>query len=123
MTSSSARGRHSHGAMRFPLENKWGIIRPPILFHIISSSARACQLRSAERGAAVVCAVGLGLLDSFQEAGSLITVERVYEPQRANKAIYDRNFEVYLQLYKSNRELFKELNNGQRSAVGDQLSV
>jgi len=61
-------------------------------------------------GAAVVCAVGLGLLDSFQDAGSLIKIERTYEPQSEYKAVYDRNFDVYVQLYERNKELFKKLN-------------
>ena len=62
-------------------------------------------------GAAVVCAVGLGLLDTFHEAASLITVERAFEPQLANRVVYDRNFEVYVQLHQRNRELFKQLNS------------
>ena len=63
-------------------------------------------------GAAVVCAVGLGLLDSFHDAGSLISVEHTYEPRPTHKAVYDRNFDVYVQLHKSNKALFKQLNRG-----------
>ena len=62
-------------------------------------------------GAAVVCAVGLGLLGSFHDARPLITVERTFEPRPANKAVYDRSFEVYVQLHQRNRELFKQLND------------
>jgi xylulokinase len=61
-------------------------------------------------GAAVVCAVGLGLLHSFQDASSLIEVERTYDPQSQHKALYDRNFDVYVQLYERNKDLFKKLN-------------
>jgi xylulokinase len=61
-------------------------------------------------GAAIVCAVGLGVHDSFQEAGPLINMERSYEPRPKTKAVYDRNFDVYVQLYESNKELFKKLN-------------
>ncbi len=61
-------------------------------------------------GAAIVCAVGLGILDSFQAAESLITIKKRFEPQLDNKAIYDQNFEVFTKLHKNNRQLFQILN-------------
>ena len=62
-------------------------------------------------GAAVICAVGLGLLDSFEEAGTLIGVERTFLPGGPEvKGVYDRNFEVYVRLYKNNSKLFQALN-------------
>jgi len=61
-------------------------------------------------GAAIVCAMGLGILDSFYEAKPLIRVGKVYHPRLQYKALYDRNFKVYQQLYKNNRKAFAELN-------------
>ncbi|HNT76613.1 MAG TPA: FGGY-family carbohydrate kinase [Anaerolineae bacterium] len=61
-------------------------------------------------GAAIVCAVGLGLLDSFQEARPLIGVQATYTPLPQYRALYDRNFAVYRRLYASNRKLFRQLN-------------
>jgi xylulokinase len=61
-------------------------------------------------GAAIVCAVGLGLLDSFQDAAPLIGISERFLPQPENKAVYDRNFEVFKKLHKNNRELFQILN-------------
>jgi xylulokinase len=61
-------------------------------------------------GAAIVCAVGLGLLDSFQEARPLIGVQATYTPRPQYRALYDRNFAVYRRLYASNRKLFRQLN-------------
>lgn len=61
-------------------------------------------------GAAIVCAVGLGLLDSFQAAAPLINIAERFSPQSENKPIYDRNFEVFKKLHKNNRQLFQTLN-------------
>lgn len=61
-------------------------------------------------GAAVTIAIGLGLVDSFAEAKKLIPVIKTYEPNKANKAIYDKQYAVYTKLYKSNKENFAALN-------------
>ncbi|MBN1873362.1 MAG: carbohydrate kinase, partial [Anaerolineae bacterium] len=61
-------------------------------------------------GAAIVCATGLGILPSFAQASSLIGVQAVYAPRPQYKAVYERNFTVYKQLYKSNKKLFRQLN-------------
>lgn len=61
-------------------------------------------------GAAIVCAVGLGLLESFQAAAPLIKITESFSPQPENRAIYDRSFEVFTKLHKNNRQLFQTLN-------------
>ena len=61
-------------------------------------------------GAAVVAAVGLGILNGFEEAERLIKVSEVYHPDRENKYIHDRNFQVFKSLYKNNRKAFRSLN-------------
>ena len=61
-------------------------------------------------GAAVVVAVGLGVIESVDDAGKLIKADRVYKPNAANKAVYDKNFAAYKEIYKSNKHIFKILN-------------
>ncbi|MCM1364730.1 MAG: FGGY-family carbohydrate kinase [Ruminococcus sp.] len=61
-------------------------------------------------GAAVVVAVGLGIIGSVDEAGKLIKADKIFKPNPANKAAYDKNFAVYKELYKSNKNNFKLLN-------------
>jgi len=61
-------------------------------------------------GAAIVCGVGLGIFKTFQEAAPFIRVSHTFTPQVENRAIYDRNFEVFTQLYQQNKKLFKQLN-------------
>lgn len=61
-------------------------------------------------GAAVVVAVGLGILKGIEEAERLIKVREVYHPDLKNKSLHDRNFQVFKSLYKNNRKAFRRLN-------------
>ncbi len=61
-------------------------------------------------GAAVTIAVGSGAIASFSEAKKLIPVVKTYTPNPANKAVYDKQYAVFKNLYKSNKENFKALN-------------
>ena len=61
-------------------------------------------------GAAVVVAVGLGVIPGFADAKKMIPAEHTYTPDPANKAIYDKNYAVYKNLYKANKDNFAALN-------------
>ncbi len=61
-------------------------------------------------GAAVVVAAGTGVISGISEAGSLIKSVKTFKPNPENKAAYDKNYEVYKQLYKTNKKNFKLLN-------------
>ena len=61
-------------------------------------------------GAAVVVAVGIGVINSISEAGTLIKSNKVFKPDLSNKAAYDKNYSVYKRLYKTNKESFRLLN-------------
>jgi xylulokinase len=61
-------------------------------------------------GAAIVCAVGLGLIKSFREAKPLIPVDRVYTPRTEYKEMYDKSFDVFKELYEKNKKLFRIMN-------------
>jgi len=50
-------------------------------------------------GACVMGFLALGLIDSLDEARSLIQVVRTYEPDSARHAIYQANYRVFMQLY------------------------
>ncbi|MCR5150524.1 MAG: FGGY-family carbohydrate kinase [Clostridiales bacterium] len=62
-------------------------------------------------GAAVIAAVGLGVIGSVGEAKKLIPAKKVFKPNSANRAVYDRNYAVYKTLYKNNKDAFASLNN------------
>ena len=61
-------------------------------------------------GAAVLIAVGLGLIDSVSDAQKLIPAVKTFKPNNDNKAIYDKQYEVYKRLYASNKKNFADLN-------------
>ncbi|WP_127530964.1 xylulokinase [Paenibacillus kobensis] len=61
-------------------------------------------------GAAVVAAVGLGVIGSVDEAKTLIRPSRRYVPNESNKAVYDTCFTVFQSLYASNKKAFRQLN-------------
>ena len=61
-------------------------------------------------GAAITAAVGLGVIANMEQAKDLIKANATYKPNPANKAVYDKNFEVFKQLYKANKKNFSMLN-------------
>ena len=62
-------------------------------------------------GAAAVVAAGLGLVSDVSETEKLVSVEKVYEPDPSVKAVYDKNYAVYKQLYSANKKNFAMLNS------------
>lgn len=61
-------------------------------------------------GAALLAAVGAGVFESLDMAGRMIRADHEYIPDPANREVYDRNYRVFKQLYKSNAANFKILN-------------
>ncbi len=61
-------------------------------------------------GAAISCAVGLGVIGSFSEAREFVPVRGAYEPRPEYAAMYGRNFGVFKELYERNKKLFGILN-------------
>jgi xylulokinase len=62
-------------------------------------------------GAAMMAAVGTGAVKSIEEAGRLIKASAVYRSSDKDRKVYDRNFEVYKNLYKANKKNFEKLNS------------
>ena len=62
-------------------------------------------------GAAMLAAVGSGAFCDLESAGALIRPNRRYEPNRGNRAVYERNYRVFRRLYRSNRKNFAALND------------
>ncbi len=61
-------------------------------------------------GAAAMIAVGTGLIKDLGEVKKLIPAAKTFRPNPANKAVYDRNFAAYKNLYKANKDNFALLN-------------
>lgn len=61
-------------------------------------------------GAAIVMAVGLGLIKDLTDADHLVTVKEQYLPNPRHTAVYNRYFPVFKSLYYHNRKAFSLLN-------------
>ena len=61
-------------------------------------------------GAAMLVAVGSGQITSLTQAAGLIRPLARYTPSPANKALYDRNYKVFKNLYAANKKNFAALN-------------
>ncbi|MCF0143478.1 MAG: carbohydrate kinase, partial [Parasporobacterium sp.] len=64
-------------------------------------------------GAALLVAVGTGAISSLGSAASCVHVTAQYKPDPFTKAVYDRNYKVFRELYKNNKNSFKALNEGE----------
>lgn len=61
-------------------------------------------------GAAACIAVGIGIIPKMTDVKKLIPIKTTYHPNKANKEVYDKNFKVFKNLYKCNKENFAILN-------------
>lgn len=61
-------------------------------------------------GAAALMAVGLGLLQDIKDVKKIIRVHATYQPNAENKAVYDRIFPIFKQLYSNNKKAYAALN-------------
>ena len=61
-------------------------------------------------GAAVVIAVGLGVIEGIENVGEFITADKTFLPNKDNKPVYDKMFAAYKELHAANKKVFKMLN-------------
>lgn len=61
-------------------------------------------------GAAACIAIGMGIIPKMEDVKKLISIKKTYHPNLAHKDVYDKNFKVFQNLYKSNKENFAILN-------------
>jgi len=60
-------------------------------------------------GAAMVAAVGLGLVDSIEKVKDFVPVKAKYEPNEEKHKLYEKYYEAFKMLYKSNKKVYKKL--------------
>ena len=61
------------------------------------------------RGAAIFAGLALGSVRR-EEVRSLVEVDTTFRPDPANRAVYDRLFAEFPNLYKANKAMFGRLN-------------
>ena len=63
------------------------------------------------RGAAFLAAVALGTM-KFDEISERVEIAKTYQPDPANRKIYDELFKEFLNVYKNNKQMYARLNRG-----------
>lgn len=61
-------------------------------------------------GAALTVAVGLGRIADLKDAEALIKANRVFMPDPKARAVHDKNYAAFIELYAANKNLFRHLN-------------
>jgi xylulokinase len=61
------------------------------------------------RGAAWIAAVGLGEI-GFRDIPRLVKFKQIYQPNPTRHAVYTERFEIFIQIYRQMRPVFKRLN-------------
>lgn len=61
-------------------------------------------------GAAAVIGVGIGEIESLSKVKDFIPAAKTFTPNPENKAVYDKNYEVFKEFYKNNKKAYKALN-------------
>jgi xylulokinase len=62
------------------------------------------------KGIALLASMSLGFIDSYEDIPQYITIDRTFKPNPKNRAIYDRLFKEFKNLYKQNKKWFKRMN-------------
>jgi len=62
---------------------------------------------AATLGAAILAGVGVGVYEGFEEAvEKTVKVIRSHEPNKENRQVYDRNYEIYRKLYEQVKDVY-----------------
>ena len=89
------------------LSSLWCQIHADVMDRTIERVAH--PLHTNIRGAGLLAALALGTVDRG-EIRKLVPVERVFEPDPANREAYDRLYSEFPGLYKAQRKMFARLN-------------
>jgi len=89
-----------------------------LLADVIQQPLRIPSVQEASAlGAAELAMVGTGALASIAETGRFVTVGEPIEPNRANAAVYDRLYDLYMQVYWQLTEQFTAVARFQRESA------
>jgi xylulokinase len=72
----------------------------------------ANPIQANVRGAGLLGAVAMGYL-SFKDIPGRVQIKNTYQPDPANREIYDELYDAFLQIYKRNKKIYARLNRTQ----------
>ncbi|HEX2736830.1 MAG TPA: FGGY-family carbohydrate kinase, partial [Acidimicrobiia bacterium] len=85
----------------------WCQIHADVLDRTIKQAAE--PILANVRGAAFLAGLALGEL-TIDDVSANVEIARTFEPEPANRAIYDELYEEFVDVYKRNRKMFARLN-------------
>ncbi len=65
-------------------------------------------------GDAFMAGLGVGVFKDYSDISKWVTMKHIIEPQKENKAVYDQNYEIYLDLYTATQPLMHRLSDLKR---------
>jgi xylulokinase len=82
-----------------------------ILADVLDRTIRQVEnpIQAVARGAAIIASVGMGYIN-FSDTPRLIKFRASYEPDSANRDLYDERFEIFVDLYRQNKSIYERLN-------------
>ena len=91
------------------LDNAW----MQIMADVTGQEIRVCRdpRNAGAVGAAAVALIGLSVLPDFDSVKEFVKTERVYRPNANNRAVYDKLFSEYKQIYSALAKLYREANS------------
>ncbi len=69
-------------------------------------------IQANARGAAFVASVGLGYI-KFDDISELTEFSKIFKPNQENRAIYDKLFKEFVEIYNKNKEIYQRLNSSE----------
>jgi xylulokinase len=71
----------------------------------------AAPLHANLRGAGIWAGLALGAIE-FEEVAEVVPIDARFEPDPRNASVYDRLYEEFPKLYRSQKSMFARLNRG-----------
>jgi xylulokinase len=66
-------------------------------------------IQANARGAAFIAGVGLGAI-GFGDVPQLVEFKRTYQPTPQHRAMYDDRYEVFVEIYRQMKGVYRKLN-------------
>ncbi len=66
---------------------------------------------AAGKGVALLASMSLGYIKSFEEIKKYIKIEKQYNPNPANRSLYDKMYAEFRNVYKQNKKWYARMNN------------
>ena len=75
-------------------------------------------IQANARGAAFIAGVGLGSI-GFGDVPQLVEFKHTYQPTPQHRAVHDDRYEVFVEIYRQMKGVYRKLNRGNAGSKKD----